>query len=141
MTGLALVVTIATAVALAPTVGAAPPVVFEGGVVNSADYSVTIAPGMIVSIFGENLAPGVDVARNVPLPDTLLGVSVEVHDGLGPSERRCSLSHRARSTPNCPMSWHPPQSACGFSRRAAEQRDLERDSGFESVHQNAGRAG
>ncbi|MBI1354375.1 MAG: hypothetical protein GC160_08515 [Acidobacteria bacterium] len=64
------------------TLGAAAPVLFDGGVVNSADYSAAVAPGMILSIFGEDLAPGVDAARSIPLPEELLGVSVEINDGL-----------------------------------------------------------
>jgi uncharacterized protein (TIGR03437 family) len=57
------------------------PVVSAGGVVNAADYSDALAPGLIVSIYGQDLAPGVAVATAVPLPVELAGVNVEVVDG------------------------------------------------------------
>ncbi len=56
----------------------AQPLVYRGGVVSAADYTPDIAPGAIISIFGEALAPSVLSATEVPLPDTLDGVSVEV---------------------------------------------------------------
>jgi len=59
------------------------PLINEGGVVNAADYTPQVAPGMIVSIFGSELAPGVEVATVIPLPTVLLGVRVEVVDATG----------------------------------------------------------
>jgi uncharacterized protein (TIGR03437 family) len=62
--------------------GAAPagnrPVINAGGVLNGADYTADIAPAMMVSIFGRNLAPRTATARAIPLPQELEGVSVEV---------------------------------------------------------------
>ncbi|MCS7315402.1 MAG: hypothetical protein NZ554_08020 [Bryobacteraceae bacterium] len=62
--------------------GAAPagprPTISAGGVLNGADYTPDIAPGMMVSIFGSNLAPRTTAAQAVPLPVELEGVSVEV---------------------------------------------------------------
>ena len=62
--------------------GAAPagnrPTITPGGVLNGADYTAEIAPGMMVSIFGQNLAPRTVTAQSVPLPQELEGVSVEV---------------------------------------------------------------
>lgn len=57
------------------------PVVFSGGVVNAADYTHSISPGMIIAVFGTGLAPGTDQAPSIPLPTVLDGVSVEVVDG------------------------------------------------------------
>lgn len=54
------------------------PVFNAGGVLNGADYTADIAPGMMVSIFGQNLAPRTATARAIPLPQELEGVSVEV---------------------------------------------------------------
>ncbi len=54
------------------------PVISAGGVLNGADYTPDIAPGMMVSVFGQNLAPRTTAARTVPLPSELDGVSVEV---------------------------------------------------------------
>ena len=43
---------------LAAVCPAQTPVINDGGVVNAADYTPQVAPGMIVSIFGTELAPG-----------------------------------------------------------------------------------
>lgn len=60
---------------------APPPAIHPSGVVNAADYTPELAPGMWMAIFGSNLAPRQVVADRVPLPDVLEGVSVEVVDG------------------------------------------------------------
>ncbi len=57
------------------------PTISPGGVVNAADYTPALAPGVIFSIFGSDLAPSVAVATTVPLPDSLAGVNVEVVSG------------------------------------------------------------
>jgi hypothetical protein len=49
------------------------PVINAGGVLNGADYTADIAPGMMVSIFGQNLAPRTATARAIPLPQELEG--------------------------------------------------------------------
>lgn len=58
-----------------------PPQLSAGGVTNAADYSRDFAPGVIVSIFGTNLAGTAASASKLPLPTTLEGASVEVVDG------------------------------------------------------------
>jgi uncharacterized protein (TIGR03437 family) len=50
------------------------------GVGNAGDYSLTAAPGGLISLFGTDLATGTAVAT-VPLPNSLLGSSVQVLDG------------------------------------------------------------
>ncbi|MCP5111854.1 MAG: hypothetical protein GY953_13570, partial [bacterium] len=67
--------------AVGPPPGGNAPVIGAGGVVNAADYTATIAEGMIFSIFGSDLAPATAEARDIPLPTTLEGVSVEVLHG------------------------------------------------------------
>ncbi len=61
--------------------GWAQPVLPPGGTVNAADYSRAIAPGALIAIFGEKLAPGVEQAAGLPLPVSLAGTSVEATDG------------------------------------------------------------
>ena len=62
-----------------PPSGSAP-VVSSGGVVNAANYGTEFAPGMIFTVFGQQLAPSTAMASEIPLPTTLEGVSVEVID-------------------------------------------------------------
>jgi uncharacterized protein (TIGR03437 family) len=45
-------------------------------ITNAADYSNGLAPGGLVSIFGQNLAPDTAGAGTVPLPTTLSGICV-----------------------------------------------------------------
>jgi uncharacterized protein (TIGR03437 family) len=60
------------------------PVINVGGAVNGASFMPGIAPGMIVSLFGQNLAPATASASGFPLPTTLNGVSVLIN-GLSAS--------------------------------------------------------
>lgn len=54
------------------------PVAFDGGVVNAASFAAgePVAPGMLASIFGFDLARSVSAAGSIPLPTQLDGVSV-----------------------------------------------------------------
>lgn len=56
------------------------PVVFAGGVVSAASFSpgATLAPGAIVSVFGRNLARGINQSSRVPLETTLGGASLRI---------------------------------------------------------------
>jgi len=58
----------------APTLG-------SGGVTNAADYSRTLAPGSIMTLWGTNMAAKTAYGSKIPLPTTLEGTSVEVIDG------------------------------------------------------------
>jgi uncharacterized protein (TIGR03437 family) len=59
--------------------------------VSAATYLAgPVAPDSIVSVFGQALAPGVEVAASTTLPETLLGTSVTVRDSAG-VERRSGL--------------------------------------------------
>jgi len=57
------------------------PGIYDGGVVNGADYTRICGPGMIFSIFGTGFSTGVTQAPGAPLPKVLDGVSVDVLDG------------------------------------------------------------
>jgi len=56
---------------------APPPVISAMG--NAASYKQAYAPGMILTIFGSQLAPGVQAAATTPLPLTLAGVTVTIN--------------------------------------------------------------
>ena len=56
--------------------GSGTPVV--NGLVNAASFNQTYAPGMILSIFGSNLADSRAMASSVPLPFSLAGVTVAI---------------------------------------------------------------
>lgn len=55
----------------------APPKPVIHGVTNAASFAETIAPGAIMSIFGDNLAPVAAGTGGLPLPTGLAGVRVE----------------------------------------------------------------
>ena len=74
---------LADAVVQAPgTVQANPtvPALFTGGVVNGASFAPgeALAPGSIVSVFGSNLASGLNFASQVPLETTLGGATINI---------------------------------------------------------------
>jgi uncharacterized protein (TIGR03437 family) len=58
---------------------AEPPRIRENGVVNAASGQPVIAPGSLVSIFGDNLAPDEQVAVSVPFPSQMNSVAVRVN--------------------------------------------------------------
>ena len=55
-------------------------VLFTGGVVNGASFTPgeALAPGSIVSVFGSNLASGLNFASQVPLETTLGGATINI---------------------------------------------------------------
>jgi uncharacterized protein (TIGR03437 family) len=55
-----------------------PPVPQINSIVNAASFLPEVANNTIVSVFGENLAPGTAAAQSLPLPLTLNGTRVEV---------------------------------------------------------------
>jgi IPT/TIG domain. len=57
------------------------PGIAPGGIVEAASYSAPIAPGSLVTIFGNNLATSEITATSIPLPAVLGGTSVLV-DGV-----------------------------------------------------------
>lgn len=71
---------------LAAIAGAQTPVVQDGGVLNAASFvaSQPIAAGSLVSIFGSELAAGLQVADSIPLSTTMGNVSVTFNDVPAP---------------------------------------------------------
>lgn len=57
------------------------PTVPTNGVTNGADYGADVAPGMIITVWGTNLAAKTAAASAVPLPTALEGTTVVVTDG------------------------------------------------------------
>jgi uncharacterized protein (TIGR03437 family) len=55
-----------------------------GGVANGASFQTSFAPGMILSAFGAELAPGTQVAASLPLPLSMAGVSATVNGIAAP---------------------------------------------------------
>jgi uncharacterized protein (TIGR03437 family) len=55
-----------------------------GGVSTGASFQQAFAPGMILSVFGSQLAPSVQLASSVPLPFSLAGVSATVNGVTAP---------------------------------------------------------
>jgi len=49
------------------------PSISQGGIVNGASYTPTVAAGSIASVFGSNFAFGLAFADNIPLPTNLAG--------------------------------------------------------------------
>src|ERR1035438_1745915 len=54
------------------------PVVTPGGVVNAASFQAPVAPGSVISVFGQNLAGDTYQASSTPLPTMLGATSVTV---------------------------------------------------------------
>jgi uncharacterized protein (TIGR03437 family) len=60
----------------------APPVI--GALTNAASYQEVYAPGMILTVFGTQLAPSSQAAGSVPLPTDMAGVSATVNGVSAP---------------------------------------------------------
>ncbi|HEV2689955.1 MAG TPA: hypothetical protein VGV35_15455, partial [Bryobacteraceae bacterium] len=54
------------------------------GSTNGASFKQTYAPGMILSVFGSQLAPSVGIASTVPLPISMAGVAATVNGVAAP---------------------------------------------------------
>ncbi len=55
-----------------------------GGVANGASFAHVYAPGMVLSVFGANLAPSTQLAGALPLPLIMAGVSATVNGIAAP---------------------------------------------------------
>jgi uncharacterized protein (TIGR03437 family) len=55
-----------------------------GGVTNAASYQPVFAPGMLMTVFGVNLAPNAQHAGSVPLPLSMQGVTATVNGVTAP---------------------------------------------------------
>jgi acid phosphatase type 7 len=56
-----------------------PPLVAPNGVLNAGDYSTGIAPGSLVSLFGQNFALRPASAATFPLPESLGGITASAN--------------------------------------------------------------
>jgi uncharacterized protein (TIGR03437 family) len=65
------------------TVGASSSVSIAG-IANAASFKTLFAPGMVMSIFGSQLAPSTQTANTLPLPLTMAGVSVTINGVSAP---------------------------------------------------------
>ncbi len=54
------------------------------GITNTFSYQTTFAPGMLLSVYGANLAGATDQQRGAPLPTQLAGVSASVNGLIAP---------------------------------------------------------
>ena len=54
------------------------------GIVNSASYRESFAPGMLLTVFGSALAPSTWIADTLPLPNQLAGVSATIQGVAAP---------------------------------------------------------
>jgi uncharacterized protein (TIGR03437 family) len=54
------------------------------GLTNGASFTNEYAPGMILSVFGSQLAPSIESATSVPLPISMAGVAVTVNGVAAP---------------------------------------------------------
>ena len=60
------------------------PGISDGGIVHSASFAHTVAPGSIASIFGSSFAPSNATAGTLPLPDSMNGFSMTVNNVAAP---------------------------------------------------------
>jgi uncharacterized protein (TIGR03437 family) len=71
--------------AFIPTsVPGAPVSIFISGLANAASFTQAYAPGMVLSVFGSQLAPSMEGASSVPLPVSMAGVSAAVNGVAAP---------------------------------------------------------
>ncbi len=69
----------------------------SGGIVNAGSFQQTVSPGTLISIFGQGFAAGQAQAASLPLPSSLLGVTVRVNNitapllYVGPTQINCQL--------------------------------------------------
>jgi uncharacterized protein (TIGR03437 family) len=71
--------------ALIPTSApGAPASILISGLVNGASFDQAYAPGMILSVFGWQLAPSPEGASSVPLPPSMAGVAATVNGIVAP---------------------------------------------------------
>ena len=85
--------------------GAAPaktPKVLAGGVVNAASYKVTVSPGALISIYGEDFTNSSGEATVTPLPTTLAGVTVLIGNAGG-TPVRAPLLYAGPGQINCQL--------------------------------------
>ena len=104
MRGLPLLLSISLCVG---TLAAQTPVIVDNGVVNAASFAAAqaVAPGSLVSIFGDNLASTLASASSVPFSTELGGVSVTFNGVPAPIRNTIPGSPTSRSQINTQIPW------------------------------------
>jgi len=74
--------TASVTVTVSPAVSSSAPTI--ASVVNGASFKPQYAPGMILTAFGSQLAPSIQNAGSVPLPDSIAGVAATVNGVAAP---------------------------------------------------------
>ncbi len=92
---------------LAASLQAQTPVIVDGGILNGASFArnQAVAPGSLVSIFGDNLASQVAVASTIPFSVALAGVSVTFNNIPAAISDVSPGSAFARSQANVQVPW------------------------------------
>ena len=92
---------------IALTLQAQTPVIVDGGILNGASFArnQAVAPGSLVSIFGDNLASQVAVASSIPFSVALAGVSVTFNDVSAAISDVTPGSPTSRSQVNVQIPW------------------------------------
>ncbi|MEO8657521.1 MAG: hypothetical protein ABI693_03585 [Bryobacteraceae bacterium] len=83
------------------------PVIVDGGTLNGASFAhdQAVAPGSLVSVFGDNLATTLESASTVPLSTTLQNVSVTVGGIAAPLHDVIPGSATSRAQINAQIPW------------------------------------
>jgi uncharacterized protein (TIGR03437 family) len=92
---------------LAAGVSAQAPVVVQNGVVNGASFTAgqPVAPGSLVSVFGDNLASSLASASSVPFSTELAGVTVQFNGIPAPVRDTIPGTATSRAQINTQIPW------------------------------------
>lgn len=96
-----------SAALVASSLQAQTPVIVDGGILNGASFArgQAVAPGSLVSIFGDNLASQVALASSIPFSVTLAGVSVTFNGVPAAISDVSPGNANARSQVNVQVPW------------------------------------
>jgi uncharacterized protein (TIGR03437 family) len=92
----------------AGSIAAQTPVIVDNGVVNAASFAVAqpVAPGSLVSIFGDNLASSLATASSIPFSTNLAGVTVTFNGVPAPVRDTIPGTPTSRSQVNTQIPWN-----------------------------------
>jgi len=96
-----------SALFVASALNAQTPVIVDGGILNGASFArnQAVAPGSLVSIFGDNLASQLASASSIPFSVALAGVSVTFNTVSAPMSDVIPGSATSRSQLNVQVPW------------------------------------
>lgn len=100
-------VSVLLCVGAAGTLGAQNPVIVDNGILNGASFAKgqPVAPGSLVSIFGDNLATSLASASSVPFSTSLAGVGVSIGGVAAPLRDAIPGTATSRSQINAQIPW------------------------------------